>query len=241
MRLLRSGDPYRGRQSQKGRTRGIGGVRKYAIDHTFFDHVDSEEKAYWLGFFTADGCVLNHRKLQVNLQASDAGHLEKLNKSLSSNYPIAPNFRSPQSGPSVHWVAASAALVQALESLGVGPRKSASVQPWVGPADLARHYWRGMIDGDGGFSLRPGKPGHPTPQWCMSLAGSRACIDGFASWARAVTGSRSQARPAGHSATCWAWAVGGNRMVKRLAVELYGDCHISLDRKQELANAIIGL
>lgn len=243
MRLLRRGDPNWGRNKRPltGRTRRVGDVRKYTINHAFFDHVDSEEKAYWLGFFTADGCVLSGTRLQINLQATDAEHLRKLSASTSSTYPVGPNYRSPQSGPSVHWVASSAPLVRALGELGVGPRKSASVQPWDGPADLIRHYWRGMIDGDGGFSLRPGRNSASKSHWYIFLTGSRACVEGFATWARAISGSRAQSRPNGRSAVCWVWGAGGNRIAKQLTTELYGGCRVSLERKQALADVIMNL
>ncbi len=31
--------------------------RKYFFNQQFFKNIDSEEKAYWLGFLMADGCV----------------------------------------------------------------------------------------------------------------------------------------------------------------------------------------
>ena len=31
--------------------------RKYSLNEFFFDVIDTEEKAYWLGFITADGCI----------------------------------------------------------------------------------------------------------------------------------------------------------------------------------------
>jgi hypothetical protein len=31
--------------------------RRYAVDEAFFDVINTEEKAYWLGFLTADGTI----------------------------------------------------------------------------------------------------------------------------------------------------------------------------------------
>lgn len=45
---------------------------------TKFDVIDSEEKAYWLGFIHADGHIRN-RSLEVELQVKDIDHLNKLN------------------------------------------------------------------------------------------------------------------------------------------------------------------
>ena len=135
----------------------------------------------------------------------------------------------------------SIVLVRALGALGVTPRKSATAEPWDGPVRLMRHYWRGMVDGDGGLSLRPpGRPGSPR-QWCIHLAGSRACVEAFARWASDICGSRAQPRPYSHSRNCWYWVAGGNRMTPLVVRELYGDCTVSLNRKQALADTMLAM
>lgn len=215
--------------------------RKYVIDHHFFDVIDTEEKAYWLGFITADGCVSRGHYLTINLAVADTGHLEKLGAALSSDYPIRPSGSGKPSAGIVRWYASSVQLVQALGALGITPRKSATAAPWDGPADLMAHYWRGMVDGDGGMGRSPGR--HPTSpdNWRIYLCGSRACVEAFAQWAGGICGSRTQPRLNGRSQTCWQWVVGGNRMTRLLVNELYGDCTVSLDRKQALADAILAI
>src|SRR5215467_3768792 len=45
---------------------------------TFFDSIDAEEKAYWLGFFYADGYLdKNGSALKIDLSARDALHLQR--------------------------------------------------------------------------------------------------------------------------------------------------------------------
>lgn len=36
--------------------------RKYTHDYNFFKNIDTEEKAYWLGFMFADGYIVNKSK-----------------------------------------------------------------------------------------------------------------------------------------------------------------------------------
>ena len=56
--------------------------------------IDTEEKAYWLGFIYADGYIINSIKgktsdaFGITLQEKDKGHLEKFKKSINSNHPI---------------------------------------------------------------------------------------------------------------------------------------------------------
>lgn len=38
-----------------------GKVRKYSVNEIFFEVINTEEKAYWLGFIFADGCVLDRK------------------------------------------------------------------------------------------------------------------------------------------------------------------------------------
>jgi len=40
---------------------------------------------------------------------------------------------------------------------------------------------------------------------------------------------------------CWFWLVGGNRMAPLVVRELYGDCTVSLNRKQALADTILAM
>lgn len=234
--------PHR-KQLREGKPlRPLNPARKYVIDHHFFDVIDTEEKAYWLGFITADGCVAKGHLLTINLKAADAGHLEKLAVALSSDYPVRPSSSGKPCAGVVRWHANSIPLVHALGALGVTPRKSATAVPWDGPSDLMRHYWRGMVDGDGGMSLRTQRRDtKPNSQWVVYLCGSRACVEAFARWASEICGSRAQPRPTNHSKSCWEWVTGGNRMARLVVRELYGGCTVSLDRKQALADAALAM
>ena len=208
--------------------------RKYVIDHHFFDAIDTEAKAYWLGFITADGCIVRRDVLAINLAVVDIGHLAKLNGSLSSDYRVYPGA----SGDMARWHAISVPIVRALGELGVTPRKSLTATPWSGPADLMRHYWRGMVDGDGGMSRGPGRRPDSAPQWRIYFCGTLACVSAFGRWASDICGSRAQPR-SNRFGSCWSWMLGGNRMTSLVVEELYGNCSISLNRKQALADAIL--
>lgn len=64
---------------------------RYYFNENFFNKIDTEEKAYWLGFLMADGYISknnNSYKVGLTLSTCDYIHLEKLNKSLESNYPV---------------------------------------------------------------------------------------------------------------------------------------------------------
>jgi len=170
--------------------------RIYGLDDCFFDVIDTEAKAYWLGFINADGCVIagpvgargDHRyQLRVKLKESDAGHLRKLKADMASESPV---YIVPQRGlapAASEIVMSSAHLAESLIRLGVTPRKSLTATPWDGPEYLMRHYWRGMVDGDGTIVKHGGRR-----QWHLGFLGSGAVVEAFRVWAVAVTGSAEE-------------------------------------------------
>lgn len=224
MRWQRNGDPE-------------GGRHQYRLDDAFFDVIDTEAKAYWLGFITADGCVQagpigtagwQRHELAVKLKASDAGHLEKLKADLAAENPV---YHVPQrtSGmPAAQLSLSSRHLVESLIRLGVTPRKSLTLTPWDGPAHLMRHYWRGVFDGDGTIVKHPGR----RDKWHLRLLGSEACIEAFRVWSAAVCGTEARKYPKGN---IWSFTMGGLASPQLVARELYGGATVYLDRKHELA------
>ena len=53
------------------------------LDEHIFDSIDTEEKAYWLGFLFADGNISHTgNRLEVRLSIKDLSHLEKFRKFL---------------------------------------------------------------------------------------------------------------------------------------------------------------
>lgn len=64
-------------------------VRTYAFDEGFFEEINSENKAYWLGFIAADGGIRQDGlRLTIELAIKDKEHLEKFNCSIRSQNPI---------------------------------------------------------------------------------------------------------------------------------------------------------
>jgi len=128
-------------------------LRRNALDESFFDSIDTEDKAYWLGFLTADGCVRGGRSVDINLQIGDSVHLQKFAESLHSEHPV--GFREVVSSngtvcPQATIRISSIKLVAALNCLGLWPNKTFNVRPCeqVSEPFLAA-YWRGIFDGDG--------------------------------------------------------------------------------------------
>lgn len=122
-----------------------------------FDVIDTEEKAYWLGFIFADGYVsLNSNNFEISLNGEDKVHLEKFNIFIEG--PIDKvKVGKVKCGNTIckrcRWGSRSKHLKEVLISYGCVPQKSLilqfpSVSIFKSPS-LIRHFIRGYWDGDG--------------------------------------------------------------------------------------------
>ena len=208
--------------------------RRYTLNHEYFDDISTPEQAYWLGFFTADGAVIDSGggfTLRLELAKKDAEHVHLFAQAMGADTPPRPYEAKGTVYVSLH----SRYLTESLERVGVGPRKSATVEPWDGPADLMPHYWRGLFDGDGCI----GRHSKRKPNsWMLTQVGSRACVVGFAEWAKSVCGTK--ATPFHDTGGCWRVGIGGSYAPQKLATALYGCAVVALPRKLALARDLMG-
>lgn len=123
------------------------------FNENYFSRIDTEEKAYWLGFLYADGAVgKNTNIVELSLKSSDISHLEKYKKSLQFNedkHIYCDNVRCRISH-------SSKKLKNDLINLGCFPQKSlilAFPTDNQVPSILIHHFVRGYIDGDGSVMI----------------------------------------------------------------------------------------
>ena len=135
------------------------GNKKHHFDETFFSVIDTEEKAYWLGFIMADGCVYRGSgetdRLQINLKYEDLPHLNKFQKSLGSDYKI--QIKKVKTYQVAQLKINSTNLCKDLIRLGVIPKKSLVCEMPLIDEKLVRHFIRGYFDGDGCVRLSVGE------------------------------------------------------------------------------------
>ena len=143
------------------------GLKKspYNCNYHYFDSIDTEEKAYWLGFLTADGWVYYNEKtnsgcIGIELQYSDINHLKKFNKSINGNYKITDRWRkcliSTKPNSKSHECCIrifSLIMYNSLVNYGFSNNKTYNISIPKIPKELIKHYIRGYFDGDGRFGL----------------------------------------------------------------------------------------
>lgn len=124
---------------------------RHTLNKNYFKNIDTEEKAYWLGFIAADGCVYkmskNAYRLQINLSAVDIDHLELFNDCIESDYII--TQKKVNNSDTCTLKISSKEFTDNLINLGITPNKSLVVQMPNISQDLIRHFIRGYFDGDG--------------------------------------------------------------------------------------------
>lgn len=128
-----------------------------ALDERYFQNIDTNDRAYWLGFIAADGCIkegkCNTYRLSIGLATKDINHLEKLKKDLKSESPITIEKSFHKKMQKYYETAylriGRTNLCEDLIRHGVGRSKSKDLTLPNLPDNLMRHYIRGYFDGDG--------------------------------------------------------------------------------------------
>lgn len=124
-------------------------ARMYLVNAHALDVIDTEAKAYLLGFIAADGYVSGDG-LGFTLHQKDADILCQVKDVLGSTHPLRPIARDR-----LALDISSRPLAARLAELGLSGAKTTSVLPPVGiSSELLPHWLRGYWDGDGWLTTR---------------------------------------------------------------------------------------
>jgi hypothetical protein len=131
--------------------------KKYFYDKDFFNLINTEEKAYWLGFIYADGYISKDNHLEITLNSGDKQHLYKFRQAIKSNVPIKTKWVT-LNGKRYKACRINVCCTKMCKDLikqGVFNNKSLNIQfPKIFRANLIRHFIRGYVDGNGCLSTR---------------------------------------------------------------------------------------
>lgn len=211
--------------------------RQYHADDSFFDSISTEEQAWFLGWIVTDGSVAKRNPtLSFTLQRRDRCVLETFLRLLKSNYPIRDADIQTKGGrlcPVSSIAIRSDGICRGLLANGIGPAKTYTCRPWEGPPHLMRHYWRGVIEGDGSFVKKR------QIVKTIDLSGTRAMVEGFAAF---VSQQAPDAHPYYTPGTLknrgWQVRFGKNSTKKAICRTLYDGATVFLPRKRELAASV---
>lgn len=131
--------------------------RVYKLENRdFFDVIDTQEKAYFLGLMFADGYNFEARnRFHIQLQERDKLLLEKFNQFLGSDRPLQFRVQETERHQNQYGLyICSKQMSDALARLGCVQAKSLILKFPTSdqvPDHLVRHFIRGYFDGDGCF------------------------------------------------------------------------------------------
>ncbi len=230
-------------------------ARKYFIDENYFETIDNEEKAYWLGFLAADGTIrLRHggaekkkrgSSIVLKLANKDEDHLKKFAKVFGGDSRITyqRDYTKTRKGnesysDNCRVSINSNKLVEDIMNKGVIPRKSFTLdKPNIDPIWYS-HFIRGYFDGNGsvGFKLKESKRGDREfviDRLNLSVA---TVADDFKAWFI----DHFNSLDIGFSATGkYEMGFKNTKSAYRFFTYVYKDATIFLERKYEIATEFI--
>ncbi len=206
--------------------------RKHYFDQLFFDTINDEKKAYWLGFIVAEGNVYA-TTLSMQLAAKDRNHLLWFAENIQAK-DVVLDYRKSKDAYRLRLN--SIAMIESLNKLGVVPRKSHFITVPRMPEELLSHFFRGFLDGDGWISKRV-----KTNTWYIGFASCcKKFIFDLQSWVNKKIGKKSGSILERKKKKCWQLSYSGNNLVNEVCSLLYFDATVFLNRKfaswQRLAN-----
>lgn len=207
--------------------------RRYDVNHDFFDVIDNEHKAYWLGFMYADGYVTfaaNGKRVGIALGRKDRDHLEKFRDALDATYPVK-DYVGDSYGKKIVYsrlLMASDKMFDDLQSKGVVERKSLILTfpgPDILPKELERHFIRGYFDGDGSWSYT----GKRDDTYRFKLQGTSEFLEGVHERLDPLFCTVGKRRPDDKNTFCYEF--GAAYAMIAVGEYMYRDATIYLERK----------
>jgi len=216
---------------------------KYSFDENFFDVIDTEQKAYWLGFMYADGYILSKRKdhkrrnqsqsFGMSLGIQDIDALENLKEDLQADNPINIYEVGQTSFSYGNKVArllfTSQHTVDQLKEKGCSEQKTFTItfpSENVVPKELVHHFIRGYFDGDGSLSRYD-----LMNKWNLHFVGTYEFLMGIQEFFH--TNVKLDQRWPERNNNNYSLKYCGNQQIKRFMNILYEDAHRFMKRKYD--------
>lgn len=221
----------------KGHSKGTSKNRKYFFDLNFFEVINTEEKAYWLGFLYADGYVSYKGVVQLALQERDVSHLEAFKQYLKTdNVPLIYKDNTKAYSLSLCSVKMSTDLI----NLGCTQKKSLVLKfptEEQVPKELIHHFMRGYFDGDGCIYVP-----NISRNSVFSALGTKEFLDGYEE--ALLVGIKRDSPNKRTVRENWnentqGIAYGGKLQVIKIFQYLYKDATIYLERKFNKFNNLL--
>ncbi len=207
--------------------------RRYTHNFDYFEVIDTQEKAYWLGFIYADGFIESKRKhgeqkVGITLSVKDKKHLEKFKASIQATNPILDYIGGGFDSEAVFSkiLLTSQKTVDDLKRHGVTERKTFTLTFPDLKKELVPHFIRGYFDGDGTISVYENG---------FKFGFSSGSLEFLTSIKNFFSESNAQIRK---DKSIYCFTIGGTKKAFKMLHKIYEDANIFLDRKYQLYQSI---
>lgn len=189
------------------------------FDTGFFHVIDSEAKAYILGFISADGGLDRGWGCKIKLNPKDSDILVKIATAMKCDYKPVLIEKDTRISLTLY----SVELVKDLAQYGVIRNKTKTLPFAVNvPEEFVLDYMRGMFDGDGSFGDKR--------RTAKFVCGSIPFSEGFLSWYKSKYGTEPWHQIEDGTKYRFSFNLKDVPFIKGM----YDNASISLDRKQAL-------
>lgn len=193
------------------------------FNHRFFQNINTEDKAYWLGFCMADGCVstTHSPKVTIALAHKDRDHLEKWRQAINSSVKLVTNKKQTSSQ---HY---SRQMCDDLITIGCTSRKSLTLKFPEIKTNLLHHFVRGYFDGDGSATRNKKK------QLRLTFIGTSQFLDKL----QEILQTNNKLQTAGNNKKARSLQINGNKKARKISDWMYKDATVYLERKREVCDS----
>jgi hypothetical protein len=206
---------------------------KFPRNSSFFEKIDTPQKAYWLGFLYADGYISKENAIRISLKKEDEEHLKNFLSAISyTNGTI--KYSQKRNNNKIFYQSYISLrdnkMKQDLERNGCFNNKSLVLKfPYKEvPESLYSHFIRGYFDGDGCLTYsQSGK--NKRPNYKLSFIGTEDFLNGIKKVLKKENLSLQQ------KGNYFVLDISGNKQLVNILKYLYKDSfeNIYLSRKKE--------
>lgn len=201
------------------------------VDSFFFNEINTEEKAYILGFIYADGCISNN-VLSIKQKTDDVDILEKIKFCLKSEHKIINYIENSGYSKNCNVSMLSFKDLQIIKDLykyGVIENKSKILKfPLNIPECLVSHFIRGYFDGDG--SVYKIKQNNSIG---ISFVGTNDMLSNILLKFQQICDTNTHIYQY-KDKDIFGLTIGGKNNIEKIYYYLYNDATIFLNRKEEV-------
>jgi len=210
-------------------------VVRYNFDEDYFESIDTEDKAYFLGFIVADGSV-NSISNVIQITQKEPDILYEFKKYIKYEGDLIKSKTRDVFDIKI----SSSKMKSDLLKLGISPNKTMSVSYPLIPENLQSHFMRGVFDGDGCISIHHDKRDNSDRGQVNICSGSfdfiKEYVDNMVKYCGVKKNNIRQ--PKG---TYYVIDWGGLSDVESVYEFLYKEANIFLKRKKETYDKVMSI